>query len=152
MRTQEVEAYNHRLKHAEDQGAHVLLTVATLATLVESEALLWETSLGGVQLEWPEEVVGLLEGWADGVDLVDEILEAGDAVCAESVLNGLVVVEGDALSLSSGLLLAESTLVDELTGGLEGWVSVGNVWLNTLDHLLGGLVDTEEYPRWIWRR
>jgi len=135
------------LQHAEDEGAHVLLTVATLATLIESEALLWEASLGRVQLEWPEEVVGLLEGWADGVDLVNKVLKAVDAMLAESCLDIIVAVEGDALGLSSGLLFAESTLVDELTGGLEGWISVGNVWLNTLDHLLGGLVDTEEYAK-----
>merc|ERR1711998_230978 len=73
-----------------------------------------------------------------------EVLEACDAEPAKMPLDHAVVGERETLCLSSGLGLAEAALIDQCTGGLEGWVAVGEVWLHTLDHLLSGLVDTQE--------
>jgi len=99
-------------------------------------------SPGGVaELEWPEEVAGLLEVGAASEDLVDQVLHADDAVLAEVLLDDGIVGEGDALrvAVAGGLDLAVSTLVDELTDALEVGVSEGDVWLDDLEHLHGGL-------------
>ena len=53
--------------------------------------------LGTLELEGPEEVIGLFEVWAAGLDLVDEVLNADDAVLAELAFDGLVCAQWDAL-------------------------------------------------------
>ena len=70
-----------------------------------------------VQLEGPEEVGGLLEVGTQGVDLVDEVLNADQTVLAEVLLNESVVGETDALAVD----LAVATLVDQVADSLEGW-------------------------------
>ena len=62
------------------------------------------------QLEWPEEVAGLLEVGADSEDLMDQVLHADDTELAQVVLDQLVIGQRDALLVD----LAISTLVDEL--------------------------------------
>jgi hypothetical protein len=99
-----------------------------------------ESTSGVGELERPEEVVGLLEVGADGIDLVDQILHADDAVLAEVLLNDLVVGESDALLVD----LSVAALVDELTDGLEVGVTVGNVGVDDGEHLLGGLGELDE--------
>ena len=49
--------------------------------------LLLEPTEGRLQLEWPEEVVGLLEVWANRHDLVDKVLNADDIVLPEALTN-----------------------------------------------------------------
>lgn len=66
-------------------------------------------------LERPEEVGGGLEVGADGEDLVDEVLNADDAVLAEHLLNLGVLADGDALAVDLGI----AALVDELLDGLQ---------------------------------
>lgn len=99
-----------------------------------------EATSGVGQLEGPEEVGDLLEVGADRVDLVDEILNADDAVLAEVLLNNGVVGEGNALLVD----LSVSALVDELLDGLEVGVTVGDPGLDDLEHLRGGLGDLDE--------
>jgi hypothetical protein len=94
-----------------------------------------ETSSGVAELERPQEVGSLLEVGADGEDLVDQVLNADDTVLAEAALNDGVVGESNALLVD----LSVSTLVDELTDGLQVGVSVGDPWLDNLEHLQGGL-------------
>ena len=118
-----------------------------------------ETASWVGELEWPEEVGGLLEVWSDGVDLVDEILHADDAVLAEGSLNDRVVGKSNALLLD----LSVTTLVDKLADGLQVWETVGDPWLDNLQHLEGGLghankdtvVDLEKTEKledlaWLW--
>jgi len=124
------------LVHALDESVDPLLTVTLVTTLDEVELLaLVEATVGVGELEWPEEVGGLLEVGADGVDLVDEVLHADDAVLAEVLLDDGVVGERDALLVD----LAVSTLVDELTDGLEVGVTPRDVWLDNDQHLEDGL-------------
>ena len=119
----------------------MLLTVAEVTALNEVLELAGAEATSGVgELEGPEEVGGLLEVGADGVDLVDEILHADDAVLAEVLLNDGVVGEGNALLVD----LAVSALVDKLLDGLEVGVTVGNPGLDDLDHLSGSLGDADE--------
>lgn len=120
-------------------------------------------SLGGealswwVQFEWPreevpinkgkirnqklpEEVVGLLEVWTGGGNFVDEIFEADDALFAEALFNDFIVGQWNSLSVD----LAETSLVDQSSDGLCGWVSVGDVRLDFSEHVSGSLVDLDE--------
>lgn len=99
-----------------------------------------ETTVGVGQLEGPQEVVGLLEVGADGVDLVDEILHADNAELAEVLLDDLVVGEGNTLLVD----LAVTALVHELTDGLQVGVTVGDVGVDNGQHLLGGLGQADE--------
>lgn len=99
-----------------------------------------EATVGVGELEGPEEVGGLLEVGADGVDLVDEILNADNAVLAEGLLDNGVVSEGNALLVD----LSVATLVDELLDGLQVGVTVGDPGLDDLEHLGGGLGDLDE--------
>lgn len=71
------------LVHGADQVVDELLAVAVLAALDEVQALLGQAAVGRVELEGPQEVGGLLEGGADGVDLVDQVLNADDVVLAQ---------------------------------------------------------------------
>ena len=48
------------------------------------------------ELEWPQEVGGLLEVGANSVDLVDQVLNADDVVLAQSLLNDSIVDQRNA--------------------------------------------------------
>lgn len=146
------------LVHLSDQSVDLVLTVTncssiskTLFTLGEGKQTISsfnevlelscaETTSGVAELEWPEEVGGLLEVGADSVDLVDQVFHADNAVLAEASLNESVVDKGNALLVD----LTVSALVDELTDGLQVGVSVGDPWLNDLQHLKGSLGHANE--------
>lgn len=130
-----------RLVHLADEGVDVVLTVAKVTTLDEVLELPGAEATSGVgQLEGPEEVAGLLEVGANGVDLVDQVLNADNAELAEVLLNDGVVGKSNALLVN----LAVTALVDELTDGLEVGVTVGDVGLNDLQHLSGSLGKLDE--------
>lgn len=99
-----------------------------------------EAASGVGQLEGPQEVVGLLEVGADRVDLVDQILNADNAVLAEVLLNDLVVGDGDALLVN----LSVAALIDELPDALQVGVTIGNVRVGDGKHLLSGLGEADE--------
>jgi hypothetical protein len=123
------------LVHLLDQSIDVLLAVTQVATLdVMFELPRSETTSGVAQFEWPKEVTCLFEVRSDGGNLVDQVFHTDDAELAQSVLDQLVVGEGDALLVD----LAIATLVDEFTNRLEVRVSVGDVWVDDGEHLLGG--------------
>jgi len=94
-----------------------------------------ETTSWVAELEWPQKVGGLFEVGANSEDLVDQVLHADNAVLAEVLLDDGVVGKSNALLVD----LSVSTLVDELADGLEVGVTVGNPWLDDLEHLEGGL-------------
>lgn len=130
-----------RLVHLPDEGVDVVLTVTKVTTLNEVLELAGaETTSWVGKLEWPEEVGGLLEVGADGVDLVDEVLHADNAVLAEVLLDDLVVGERNTLLVD----LAVTALVDKLTDGLKVGVTVGDEWLDDLEHLNGSLGQLDE--------
>jgi hypothetical protein len=129
------------LVHLSDQSVDLVLPVAQVTTLNEVlEFSGAETTVGVSKLKGPQEVGGLLEVGADGVDLVDKILHADDAVLAEVLLNDGVVGQGNALLVD----LAVTALVDELLDALEVGVTVSDPRLDDLDHLSGSLGDTDE--------
>lgn len=119
----------------------MLLTVAKVTTLdVVLELAGTEATSGVGELEGPEEVGGLLEVGADGVDLVDQVLHADNAVLGKVLLDDGVVGEGNALLVDLGV----SALVDELTDGLKVGVTVSDEGLDDLEHLGGGLGQADE--------
>ena len=118
-----------------------MLAVAEVTALDEVTELAGAEATGGRgELEGPQEVGGLLEVGADGVDLVDQVLDADDAVLAEVLLDQLVVGDGQALLVD----LSVTALVDELTDGLQVGVAVGDEGLDDLQHLGGGLGQADE--------
>jgi len=100
-----------------------------------------ESSSRVAELEWPQEVGSIFEIGSDGEDLVDQILNADNTILAKAVLNNSIVGKSNALFVD----LSISTLVDELTGGLKVGVSVGNPWLDNLQHLKSGLGHADKY-------
>lgn len=129
------------LVHLLDQSIDVLLSVTKITTLNVMLELPGSEAAGGVgQLEWPEEVAGLLEVGTNGEDFVDQVFHADDAVFAKVVLDQLVVGERDALLVD----LAIATLVDQLTDRLEIGISICNVGVDDRKHLLGGLGELDE--------
>lgn len=99
-----------------------------------------EAAGGAVEFEGPEEVAGLLEVGADGVNLVDQIFYADDTVLAEVGLDKLVVCQGDTLLVD----LAITTLIDQVANRFNRWIAVGNVGLDDLEHFRGGFSEAYE--------
>lgn len=69
-----------------------------------------EATGGVAELEGPEKIGSLLEIGADGVDLVNKILDADKAVLAQVILDKLVVGQGNALLVD----LTVAALVDKV--------------------------------------
>jgi len=128
--------------HLGDELVDELLSVTVgTVSLTERVSLDLESTEWGGELEWPEEVVGFLELWSAGDDLVDEVLDAVDTVLSEFTSDDAVVGEWDSGSVD----LTVASLVDELGDGLSGWVTEGNVWLDDSDHVPGGLVELHKH-------
>eukprot|EP00052_Salpingoeca_macrocollata_P004429 m.41250 g.41250 ORF g.41250 m.41250 type:complete len:303 (-) comp14207_c0_seq2:1067-1975(-) len=118
----------------------MILAVTVVTTLHEVVALLLPAAVGAVELERPQEVAGRLEVGADSEDLVDQILDAHNALVTQRLLHNGVVAQRDALAVHLGV----AALVHELLDGLEVGVTVGNVRLGNAQHVDGGLVELDE--------
>lgn len=128
--------------HLLDELVNELLSASEGSiTLSKSVSLHLESTEWRRELEWPQEVVGLLELWSAGGDLVNEVLNTGDSVFAELSRDNRVVGEWDSASVH----LTVSSLVDELGDGGSGWETVSDEWLNDSDHVPGGLVQLHEH-------
>ena len=124
-----------------DESVDLVLTVTKITTLDEVLELAdVEAAVRVGQLEGPQEVAGLLEVGADGIDLVDQILHTDNAVLAEGLLDDGVVGKGNTLLVD----LSVTALVDELLDALEVGETVGDPGLDDLDHLLSGLGELDE--------
>ena len=73
-------------------------------------SLLLNSTVWGVELEWPKEVVGFLELWSDGDDLVDKVLHAVDAMLSEDTSDDAVISEWNSGSID----LTVTSLVNEV--------------------------------------
>lgn len=71
---------------------------------------------------------------------MDEVLNGENIIFAEVRLDDTVVGEGNALLVD----LSVSTLVDQLTNGLEVRLAVCDVRLDETEHLLSCLCDLDE--------
>merc|ERR1719327_552734 len=132
-----------RSVHAADELVDLLLAVAPVTALGLSVpvALRDEATARRVELEGPEEVVRLLEGRADGVDLVDQLLHTVDAVLSKVRGQDVVVHQRNAALVH----LAVPPLVDELLHRLQVRVAKRHVRCDVLEHVDDRLVDLQEH-------
>lgn len=129
------------LVHLPDELVDELFAVTKVTTLDEVLELAGaETTVGGRQLEGPEEVGDGLEVRADGVNLVDDVFNAGDTELAKAGLDELVVGDRQTLLVD----LSVTALVDKLADSLQVGVSIGDEGLDDLQHLAGGLGELDE--------
>ncbi len=70
------------LDHLLQQVVNLILTVAKISPIYEVVGLLSPASIWSVELEVPQEVVGVLEVRSDCVQLVDQVLHTDDTVLA----------------------------------------------------------------------
>lgn len=82
------------------------------------------------ELEWPEEVGGLLEVRADGEDFVNKILDGEDVVFAKCLLDDTVAGKRNALLVD----FTVTALVDEFTDSLEVGLAVLIVSIRSLKY------------------
>lgn len=73
------------LVHPLDELVDVVLTVASITTLDVVVPLLLQATEWCLQLEWPEEVVGFLEVWANSHNLMNKILDTDDVVLTKAL-------------------------------------------------------------------
>jgi len=129
------------LVHLSDKGVNAFLAETSITSFEEVDALLGVATKRSAELEWPQEVVRLLEVRTAGDNFVDEIFNANDAVLAQALLNNLVVVKGDTILVH----FAETSLVDQLANGLDGGLTIGNVVLDHLKHDEGRFVHFQKH-------
>lgn len=149
-----------QLDHSLKQFVDLVLAIAEVTTVDVVVVLLAPSAGWSVQFEGPQEVVDLLEDATNGVQLVDHVLDALDVVSmTQFTLDDEVVGDRDATSAMlkniiwfkhsvhrrlKSTYLDESALVEQVTGGLEGWISVGDVRLGDAQHVECGLVELDE--------
>lgn len=119
---------------------NVFLAISGITTLSEASGLTYKTTTRRAQLEGPQESVDGLEVRSTGEDLVDNILHASNSKVSERLGNDVVVYQRNTLTIN----LSVTSLVDKGANSLQGRFTIGDVWLNELQHVHGGLVDTEE--------
>jgi len=117
-----------------------VLSVAKVTALHKVNGLLAPSSSCIVQLERPQEVGCGLEVLANGVDFVDQIFNANDAITTQMLLNHCVVGDWNSLTIN----LAIATLVHEIVNGLHVRIAPRNVRFSNTEHILCGLVDANK--------
>jgi len=128
------------LEHSGNQSVDLFFPVTPVSTLLEGVSLVTESALRGVQLEAPQEVVGLLEVRTNGVEFVDQIFNADDTELSETLFNDFIGGDGDSLLVD----LSETSLVDQVLDGVLGGISESDVGFDSLDHVKGSSVDFDE--------
>lgn len=130
------------LDHLGDKLVDFFPTSTSFSTFheVKQLGLAGESSLRVGKLEWPQEVVGLLEVGTNGVDLVDEVGSALNSRVGKSFGNDGVGGDRDALLVD----LSKSTLVDELLDSGAARVTVCDVRFDQSKHTNGGFVQLDE--------
>ena len=110
------------LKHALDHGVDFFHSVTRITTFVEVSKLFLVSTTRGRQFEWPHEVIGFLEGWANSVQFVDNIFNASDAFGAKGLLNDAVIGQSYALlvdfSVTTFVYQGPAETITVWTGGL----------------------------------
>jgi hypothetical protein len=90
------------LVHLLDEAVDMVFTVTKITSFNKVlELALAETSSWVGELEWPEEVIDLLEVGANGVDLVNNVFNANNAILSKRFLNDGVVSERNTLLVAT---------------------------------------------------
>ncbi len=135
----------HNLVHGLNQLVDELFTVTESTTLDKVLELSWNTPTTRWvrQLEWPQEVVSLLEVWTDGDDFVDQVIDGQDTELTQVGFDDSVVRQSNSLLVD----LTVTSLVDQLSNSGVRWVTVSNVWFNQLQQFRSSLRDLDESTR-----
>lgn len=128
----------HLLNELVDEGTSV--TPVTTSGLDETVSLGDETTLGGLQLEGPHELVGLLEVLLTLEEGKSKVINTVDAKVTEVLSDHLVRGDTDALTVDLGV----AALVKKSGQGLEGWLTEGNLGGDKGKKLLRSTVETEK--------
>ena len=118
----------------------VLFSVSPISSSLEGVSLVGKSSSGSSEFEGPEEVVGLLEVSTNSVDLVDKIFNIVNTLLSQWFLDDGVGRKRDSLLVD----LSVSSLENNFSDGLSGWVSEGDVWLNSSEDVGWGFIDSDE--------
>lgn len=112
-----------------------------MGTFIQVAVSLFLNSLSGrVQSERIKEIGDFFEVLSKRVNLIDDILDAFDSVLSKSLVNELIGAKWNLLSVE----LSEPSFVNEIFDGLSCWVSVGDIWLDSSEHVHYGLVVLNE--------
>merc|ERR1711962_934070 len=114
-----------------------LFPVPMITSLHEVVGLHPHSTCRTTQLKGPQEVVRLLEVLPNSEDFVDQILNANDSTGSQHLLDHLVVTDSNALVVH----LSESSLVDQLSDGLQVGVSPRYKWLHQAQHVQRAFVE-----------
>jgi len=115
-------------------------SVTPVSALLEGMSLVVESTLGGSELEGPEEVVGFLEVRADSVDFVDQVFNTDDVELTEGLLDDFIAGDGDSLLVD----LTETSLVNQIGDGVSGGITESDIRFDLLDHVKSSSVDSDE--------
>ena len=97
------------LVHPGDELVDIFLAVAKVTTFNEVlEFARTESSSRVGELEWPKEVIDLLEIGSNSVDLVDNIFHANNAILAKVLLNDGIVRQWNTLLIAVNCISGET--------------------------------------------
>lgn len=129
------------LNHSLNKFIDLVLAIAEITTFHVVIVLLAPSAGWCVELEWPNEVVDLLEYASTSVQLIDHILNALHIISlSQFALNHKVI--GDRNTTAG--VLNEAALVEQVTDCLQCWISVSNVGLGDTQHIESGLVQLDK--------
>jgi len=115
-------------------------SVTPITTLHEGVSLVAESTLGGGELEGPQEVVSFLEVGSDIVDFVDQIFSADDAELTKGLFNDNIAGDGDSLLVD----LTITSLVDQVRKSMSGGITESDIRFDLLDHVKSSSVNSDE--------
>ena len=117
-----------------------LFSVSPISSSLEGMSLVSESSSRSMELEWPQEVIGLLKVRTDCINLIDKIFNTNNSMFSQDLLNDTVRCKRNSLLVD----LSVTSLVDQFSDGFSWWVSEGYVGLNSSQEVYWGLVDSDE--------
>ena len=91
---------NNNLDHFLEEVIDLVLSVAKVSTLNKVVGLLSPSTSWVVELEWPQEVRGILEVGSNSQDLVDQVFNADDSKFTKRLLNDLVGSDWGSVSVN----------------------------------------------------
>merc|ERR1711962_1107862 len=118
-----------------------VLSIPVISTFHEVVGLHPHPTCRTTQLKRPQEVVRLLEVPSHSEDLVDQILNADDSAGSQHLFDHLVVTDRNPLVV----YLGESTLVHQLTDGLQVGVSPSYKGFHQTQHVQGAFVEFHKH-------
>lgn len=92
--------HNGNLDHFLQEVIDLVFSISKVSTLNKVVGLLSPSSGWVVELEWPQEVGGILEVGSNRQDLVDQVLNTDDAHLAKLGLNDLIRGDWGAVSIN----------------------------------------------------